>query len=103
SLAAARTRIAPAVVSEARKVMIATTATSARPAMVEGGTIGVSKRGGGMAASAAEAALARAASSGALVSVVDMQPALVQHQTARVVLIHQRNVVGGDDHRGARL
>src|SRR4051794_10954880 len=78
SLAAERTRIAPAVVSEARNVMIATTATSARPAMVEGGTIGVSERGRGIAMLAAARALPRLAPAGGTASFVDMQPALVQ-------------------------
>ena len=32
---------------------------------------------------------------------IDMQPSLMQHQPPRVVLVHQRDVVGGDDHRGA--
>ena len=45
SLAAARTSITAPVVSEARNVMIATTATSARPAIEFFGTIGVSLRG----------------------------------------------------------
>ena len=45
SLAAERTRITAPIVSEARKVMIATTAVSARPATVAFGTIGVSKLG----------------------------------------------------------
>ena len=34
---------------------------------------------------------------------IDMQTPLMQHQTPRVVLIHQRDVVGRDDDRGARL
>ena len=45
SLAAARTSITAPTVSEARNVMIATTATSARPAIEFFGTIGVSMRG----------------------------------------------------------
>ena len=40
------------VVSEARKVMMATTATSARPEIELRGTSGVSKRGGGTAGTA---------------------------------------------------
>ena len=42
SPAAARTSMTAPVVSEARNVMIATTATSARPAIERFGTIGVS-------------------------------------------------------------
>ncbi len=47
SLAAARTSMTAPVVSEARNVMMATTATSARPPIVLCGTIGVSTRGSG--------------------------------------------------------
>ena len=47
SLAAAYTSMTAPVVSEARNVMMATTATSARPAIVVRGTIGVSTRGSG--------------------------------------------------------
>ena len=45
STAADRTSMTAPVVSEARNVMMATTATSARPAMERFGTIGVSPRG----------------------------------------------------------
>ena len=38
-----------------------------------------------------------------LASVVDMQTALVQHEAARVDLVHERDVVGGDDHGSARF
>src|SRR5450830_1154421 len=47
SLAAPLTRITAPVVSEARNVMIATTATRARPDIELRGTSGVSKRGNG--------------------------------------------------------
>jgi len=47
SFAAPFTRITAPVVSETRNVMIATTATSARPEIELRGTNGVSKRGGG--------------------------------------------------------
>ena len=36
-------------------------------------------------------------------SIVDMQASLVQDQSAGVVLVHQRNVVRGDDDGGARF
>ena len=59
SVAAARTSTAAPDVSEARNVMIATTATSARPEIVDCGTIGVSKRGAGSAEGAAVAGVRR--------------------------------------------
>src|SRR5499426_616883 len=87
------------VVSEARKVMMATTATRARPEIVACGTIGVSKRGSGWAEGAPGASSPWGWPAFVVASVVDMQTTLVQHETARVELIHQRNVVGGDDDR----
>src|SRR6516165_7982234 len=87
------------VVSEARKVMMATTATRARPEIVACGTIGVSKRGSGWAERAPGASSPCGWPAFVVASVVDMQTTLVQHETARVELVHQRNVVGGDDDR----
>jgi hypothetical protein len=49
SLAAWLTRMTPPVVREARKVMMATTATKARPEIELRGTSALSKRGGGTA------------------------------------------------------
>src|SRR6266545_7161348 len=105
SLAAARTSMTAPVVSEARNVMMATTATSARPAIVLCGTIGVSTRGSGSAVSCVGAAVSRESCSSCAIaaSIIDMQTAFVQHQTARVVLVHQRDMVGRDHDRGARL
>src|SRR5438876_8359149 len=102
STAAARTSMTAPVVSDARKVMMAMTATKARPAMVAFGTIGVSKRGSDPAGAGAGGSLAcsSAAMDG---SIVDMQPALVQHEPGGVVLIHQRDGIGGVDHRRPRL
>ena len=99
SLAAARTSMTAPVVSEARKVMMATTATRARPAIVACGTMGVSKRGSASSGVAAGASGPRDCSASIAASFVDMQATFVQHQTARVELIHQRNIVGGDDDR----
>src|SRR4051812_22871996 len=103
SLAADRTMITAPIVREARKVMIATTAVSARPATVAFGTIGVSKLGnspGGYMPDAYGASPAPASTSRSG-SIVDMQPTLVQHDAAGLVLVHQCNIVGRDDHRGA--
>src|SRR3954447_6456997 len=80
SLAADCTRITAPIVSEARNVMIATTAVSARPATVALGPLGVSKLGhrpaGYRRAAAAPASTSRAG------SIVDMQPPFVQHDAA---------------------
>src|SRR5215471_1860319 len=103
SFAAARTSRTAPVVSEARKVMMATTATRARPEIVARGTIGVSKRGSGWAEGAAGASGSRCWPAFVVASVIDMQATLVQHETTRVELIHQRNVVGGDDDRSPGL
>ena len=78
---------------------MATTATRARPEIVARGTIDVSKRGSGWAEGAAGASGSRCWPAFVVASVVDMQATLVQYETARVELIHQRNVVGGDDDR----
>src|SRR5690242_8045805 len=102
AVAAWLTRMTPPVVSEARKVMIATTATSARPEIELRGTSGVSKRIGGTAETrGAGVNSLREMSLVTMTSVVDVQPAVVQHQAARIVLIHQRDVVRGDDDGGA--
>src|SRR3954453_18463263 len=99
SLAAARTSMTAPVVNEARKVMMATTATKARPAIVACGTIGVSKRGSDSAGGAADASNPRDCSASIAASFIDMQATFVQHETTCVELIHQRDVVGGDDDR----
>src|SRR5215831_14723371 len=99
SFAAVRTSMTAPVVSEARKVMMATTATRARPEIVACGTIGVSKRGSGRDEGASGGSSPRGWPVFVVASVVDMQTTLVQHETARVELVHQRDVVGGDDDR----
>ena len=102
SLAALTTSITAPVVSAARKVMMATTAASERPAIEVLGTIGVAAGG----ASASGATPSKSSHGSAMVStglVIDMQAAFVQHQPARVVFVHQGDVVGGDHHRRARL
>src|SRR5205807_8932778 len=82
--------------------MMATTATSARPAIEARGTIGERLR-------------ARAGTCGLYcprstngpgswpVLLINMQPSLMQHQPPRVILIHQRDIMGRDNHRGAGL
>src|ERR1700756_3916750 len=88
------------VVIEARNVMMATTATSARPAIEARGTIGDRLRalGGTWGRSYPRSTNGPWSSP---VLFIDMQPSLMQHQPPRFILIHQRDVVGRDDHRGA--
>src|SRR5579871_2761562 len=89
------------VVIEARNVMIATTATSARPAMEARGTMGARFR-----ARAGTCGRSWARSTSGLCSstlLIDVQTPLVQHQPARIILIHQRDVVRCNHDRGARL
>ena len=110
------------VVSEARKVMIAMTATSARPPIESDGTIARLVRRQRLRA-------ARAAASRGQSGFVDRpwfsilalnrnrrdrgrstcirhvtiltQPALVKHETRRIELIHQRDIMRRDHDRGA--
>src|SRR5581483_8353845 len=103
SPAAPRMSITAPVVSAARNVMIATTAIRARPEMELAGTIGVSSRGAGRAASRVGPSKSEVDKSVIACSVVNVQTAVVQHQTARIVLVHQGDIMCGDHHRSARL
>src|SRR5579872_2031437 len=106
SLAALTTIITPPAVNPARKVMMATTAISERPAIEPFGTIAVPTRGQCPRSGAASRSSHGSAwilillSSG---SIVDMQSSFMQDQTAGVVFVHQGDIVGGDDDRSARL
>src|SRR5262245_47966056 len=101
SPAVVRTSVTAPAVSEARNVMIATTATSARPEIEFFGTIGVVERGSVLAGCGGAVSSLSTCRSLIRPSLVDMQPALVQHQAAGIEFIHQCNVVGRDQHRGA--
>src|SRR5882757_9134987 len=101
SAAEALTSSTVPVVIEARKVMMATTATSARPWIEARGTIGDMLRAlAGSCGRSCPRSTSTPRSSGLL---IDVQPSLVQHEAARLVLIHQRNVVGRDDDGSAGL
>src|SRR5580692_12404024 len=90
------------VVIEARNVMMATTATSARPEIEARGTIGDRLRAlAGTCGRSRPRSTSGPCSSSILL--IDMQPSLMQHQPPRLILVHQRNVVGRDDDRGAGL
>src|ERR1700730_4611651 len=102
SPAAARNSMTAPIVIEARKVMMAMTAIRGRAAMVAFGTIGASKRGSGISAASAGSP-GSGSSAPILVSIIDMQPTFVQHEPAGIVLVHQRDIVGGEQHRSARF
>src|SRR6185295_17466859 len=101
SAADALTSSTAPVVIEARKVMIATTATSARPEIEARGTIGDRMRA---LAGTCGRSLPRS-TSGVCSSIllIDVQPSLMQHEATRVVLLHQVDIVGGDDDGGTGL
>src|SRR4029453_18050269 len=81
-------------------VMMATTATSARPENEARGTIGDMLRArAGTCGRSLPRSTSGPCSSPALL--IDVQPSLVQHHPPRLVLVHQRDVVGRDDHGGA--
>src|SRR5208282_1047762 len=106
SFAVLTTSIAAPVVSAARNVMIATTAASERPAIELFGTIDVAIHGARSsdgAASSSSQGSRMVCATVSIGSVVDMQSSLMQHQTARVELVHQSNIVRGDDDGGSRL
>src|SRR4030088_2438666 len=102
SAADALTRSTVPVVIDARNVMIATTATSARPAIEARGTIGDRLRArAGTCGRSWPRSTNGPCWSGVLL--IDRQPSLMQHQPPRVVLVHQGNIVGRNDDRGAGL
>src|SRR6201999_3059498 len=101
SAADALTSSTAPVVIEARKVMIATTATSARPAMEARGTMGDRLRArAGTSGRSCPRSTSGVCSSALL---IDVQPSLMQHETPGVILVHQGDVVGRNDNGGARL
>src|SRR5580700_11132720 len=102
SFAVLTTSIAAPVVSAARKVMMATTAVSERPAIELDGTIEAEPRG-----ARSSAAVGSMSSHGSIMVSsgfdVDMQSSFMQHEAARIELVHQGDIVSGDDHRRARF
>src|SRR5947209_2554924 len=99
SSAEAFTSMTAPTVSEARNVMMAMTASSARAAIESSGTMDDSRR---CRTSGGACSMARPVSASMVcASFIVMQPSVVEHQTAGIELIHQRDVVGGDEDRGA--
>src|SRR3981081_1266772 len=88
------------VVIDARNVMMATTATSARPAIEARGTMGDRLRA---LAGTCGRSCPRSTNGPCWSDLfIDMQPSLMQHQPPRFVLIHQGDIVCRDDDGGAR-
>src|SRR5476651_1933135 len=93
SAADALTSSTAPVVIDARNVMMATTAISARPAIEARGTIGDRLRA--LAGTCGRSCPRSISTSRSLpVLLIDMQPSLMQHQPPRLILVHQRDVVG---------
>src|SRR5262249_49731722 len=89
-------------VRQDRNVMIAMTEISERPATFCSGTIVAilrCRRGTTVGASAGGAGSLAAC---CLASVMDLQPSGVEHHPARLDLVHESQVVSGDQHGGAQ-
>src|SRR4030088_1792918 len=99
SAADALTSSTAPVVIDARNVMMATTAIKARPAIEARGTIGDKLRA--LTGTCGRSCPRSSNGSRSLpVLLIEMDPALMQYHPPRVILIHQGDVVGRDDHRG---
>src|SRR5215207_5161925 len=102
------TSTAPPAHSAARKVRMAMTTMSARLAAVCTATsgawplswaaVGIGRAG---AAAGGSRRRTRAAAAPGACLLIDMQPAVAEDQPAGVDLVHEAEVVGGDDNRGA--
>src|SRR3954468_20020877 len=102
SAADAATSSTAPVVIDAKNVMMATTAISARPAIEARGTIGDRLRA--LIATCGRSCPRSINASRSLPPLlIEMDPALMQHHPRRVVRVLQRDVVGRNDDGGARL
>src|SRR5207248_5314845 len=90
-------------VSPAKKVMIATTAMSARPAIVSAGTIEVPLAGDAVPGRSHGRACWVIESMRGTGSLVNVEPAFMQHQPAGIEQVHQGDIMGCDNDRGTRL
>src|SRR5262249_43689978 len=94
----------PPLVTAARNVMIATTAASALPAIESLGTMWTSPRVSRPGRCGRRRKRANPLRSAAVTRlVIDMNVAVMEHKATGVVLVHEGDVVGGDDDRGAGL
>src|SRR5258708_3514612 len=92
----------PPLVTAARNVMIATTAASALAAIESFGTIWTSPRVSRPGRCGRRRSRAHPLRSAAVTGlVIDMDVAVMEHKATGVVLVHEGDVVGGDDDRGA--
>src|SRR5690606_3299163 len=112
---ASATSVTAPTVRQARKLMIATTTVSARPATERSGTMGGitcsalapgrSERNRAARPFSTEPAARRGAAWRCFLAgrlIIDLEMAVIQHQTPRVELVHESDVMGGDHHRGAQ-
>src|SRR5580700_2324784 len=95
------------LVTAARNVMMATTAASALVAIESRGTMEPSPRvcspGRGVRRRRSSCLRSPAVARMVIDLVVGMDAAVMEHEAAGIVLVHQGDVVGGDDHRSAGL
>src|SRR5215831_6841371 len=92
----------PPLVTAARNVMIATTAASALAAIESFGTIWTSPRVSRPGRAGRRRKRANPLPSAAVIRlVIDMDVAVMEHKAAGVVLVHEGDIVGGNDDRGA--
>src|SRR5579864_37302 len=102
SFAEPMTIATPPLVTAARNVMIATTAARALAAMESRGTMWTSPRVSRPGRDGPRRTRTNPLRSVATATlVIDMDVAVMEHKATGVVLIHQGNIVGGDDDRGA--
>src|SRR5262249_42429641 len=92
----------PPLVTAARNVMIATTAASALAASESFGTMEESPRASWSGRDRRMCA-SRLRSVAIARLVVDMDVAIMEYEATGVVLVHQGNIMGGNDDRGARF
>src|SRR3954451_14902866 len=98
---AATSKTAPVVI-DAKNVMMATTAIKARPAIEARGTIGERLRA--IIGTCGRSCPRSSRGSRSLpILLIKVYPALMQHHAPGVILVHQRDVMGRDNHRGAGL
>src|SRR6516162_5583089 len=101
SEAAPYTIATPPLVTAARNVMMATTAASALPAIESFGTMVASPLACSRWVGSRRAKPKRLRRPSIAGSIIDMDATVMEHQATRVVLVHQGDIMGRDDDRGA--
>src|SRR5205085_12461228 len=103
SPAAERTSTTAPSVSAARKVMIAITARSARPAIESAGTIEAAASGSAPMAGAGALSSSKYSLCAAIAASlrIGVQLPFMQHKPGRVIEVHQGDIVGRDQDGGA--